>query len=100
MGLGIAFPTGRVSTETDHAQSMVLAPKLATLAARFPDVALEVTTTQFGRSELVAEGYDAGIHLGESIQRDIVAVRVSADQRIAVVGSPAYFASNPAPESP
>ena len=79
---------------------MVLAPKLATLAARFPDVALEVTTTQFGRSELVAEGYDAGIHLGESIQRDMVAVRVSADHRIAVVGSPAYLPRIRSPLSP
>jgi hypothetical protein len=45
-------------------------------------------------------GFDAGIHLGESIQRDMVAVRVSRDQRLAVVGSPDYFAAHPKPDSP
>lgn len=94
-------PSGRVRLlVTPLSASMVLAPKLATLAARFPEVVLEVTTTQFGRSELVAEGYDAGIHLGESIQRDMVAVRVSPDHRIAIVASAEYFASNPPPRSP
>ena len=94
-------PSGRVRLlVTPLSASMVLAPRLATMAERFPDVALEVTTTQLGRAELVAEGYDAGIHLGESIQRDMVAVRVSRDHQIAVVGSPAYFASHSPPRSP
>ena len=79
---------------------MVLAPKLVPFARRFPDIVLEVTTTQEGRTELVAAGFDAGIHLGESIQRDMVAVRVSRDHRLAVVGSPGYFASHPKPNSP
>jgi DNA-binding transcriptional LysR family regulator len=61
---------------------------------------LEVTTTQQGPTELVAAGFDAGIHLGESIQKDMVAVRVSRDQRLAVVGSPDYFAAHPKPRSP
>ena len=59
---------------------MVLAPKLVPFNRRFPDIVLEITTTQEGRTELVAAGFDAGIHLGESIQRDMVAVRVSRDQ--------------------
>jgi DNA-binding transcriptional LysR family regulator len=79
---------------------MVLAPKLVPFARRFPDIVLDVTTTQEGRTELVAAGFDAGIHLGEAIQRDMVAVRVSRDQRLAVVGSPDYFASHPKPGSP
>jgi DNA-binding transcriptional LysR family regulator len=78
----------------------VLAPKLAAFGRRFPDIVLDVTTTQEGRTELVAAGFDAGIHLGESIQRDIVAVRVSRDQRLAVVGSPDYFTAHPKPSSP
>jgi len=85
---------------TPLSATMVLAPKLASFARRFPDVVLDVTTTQEGRTELVAEGFDAGVHLGESIQRDMVAVRVSRDQRLAVVGSPEYFASHPKPTSP
>jgi DNA-binding transcriptional LysR family regulator len=94
-------PVGRVRVlVTPLSAMMVLAPKLNEFARRFPEITLEVTTTQQGRSELVAEGFDAGIHLGESIQRDMVAVRVSRDQRLAVVGSPAYFERCPKPRSP
>jgi DNA-binding transcriptional LysR family regulator len=94
-------PTGRVRLlVTPLSSAMVLAPKLVAFARRFPDIVLDVTTTQEGRTELVASGFDAGIHLGESIQRDMVAVRVSRDQRLAVVGSPEYFALHPKPSSP
>jgi DNA-binding transcriptional LysR family regulator len=96
-----ARPTGRLRLlVTPLASAMVLAPNLAAFARRFPDIVLEVTTTQEGRSDLVGSGFDAGIHLGESIQRDMVAVRVSRDQRLAIVGSPEYFASHPKPKSP
>jgi DNA-binding transcriptional LysR family regulator len=94
-------PAGRVRLlVTPLAATMVLAPKLVQFNRRFPDIVLEITTTQEGRTELVAAGFDAGIHLGESIQRDMVAVRVSRDQRLAVVGSPEYFAAHPKPTSP
>jgi DNA-binding transcriptional LysR family regulator/antitoxin (DNA-binding transcriptional repressor) of toxin-antitoxin stability system len=94
-------PTGRVRLlVTPLSATMVLAPKLVSFARRFPDIVLDVTTTQEGRTELVAAGFDAGIHLGESIQRDMVAVRVSRDHRLAVVGSPDYFAAHPKPSSP
>ena len=94
-------PTGRVRLlVTPMSATMVLAPKLVAFAQRFPDIVLEVTTTQEGRTELVASGFDAGIHLGESIQRDMVAVRVSRDQRLAIVGSRDYFAAHPKPKSP
>ena len=94
-------PAGRIRLlVTPLSATMVLAPKLVPFARQFPDIVLDVTTTQEGRTELVAAGFDAGIHLGESIQRDMVAVRVSRDQRLAVVGSPSYFASHPTPNSP
>jgi DNA-binding transcriptional LysR family regulator len=94
-------PKGRVRLlVTPLSAAMVLAPKIAAFGRRFPDIVLEVTTTQEGRAELVATGFDAGIHLGESIQRDMVAVRVSHDQRLAIVGSPGYFASHPKPKTP
>jgi hypothetical protein len=94
-------PAGRVRLlVTPLAATMVLAPKLVPFNRRFPDIVLEITTTQEGRTELVAAGFDAAIHLGESIQRDMVAVRVSRDQRLAVVGSPQYFAAHPKPSSP
>src|SRR5947207_2162341 len=94
-------PTGRVRLlVTPLSATMVLAPKLVPFARRFPDIVLDVTTTQEGRTELVAAGFDAGIHLGESIQRDMVAVRVSRDHRLAIVASPGYFAEHPKPKSP
>ncbi len=94
-------PMGRVRLlVTPLSATLVLAPKLVPFARRFPAIVLDVTTTQEGRTELVAAGFDAGIHLGESIQRDMVAVRVSRDHRLAVVGSPEYFASHPEPTSP
>ena len=94
-------PRGRVRLlVTPLSAAMVLAPKLAEFGRRFPDIVLEVATSQEGRTELVVAGFDAGITLGESIQKDMVAVRVSPDQRLAVVGSPEYFASHPTPKTP
>ena len=94
-------PRGRVRLlVTPLSSAMVLAPKLAEFGRRFPDIVLEVATSQEGRTELVVAGFDAGITLGESIQKDMVAVRVSPDQRLAVVGSPDYFKSHPTPRTP
>jgi DNA-binding transcriptional LysR family regulator len=82
------------------AATMVLAPKLGAFARAYPDVILDVTTTNEVRVDLVAGHFDAGIHLGEFIERDMIAVRVSPDQRAAIVGAPAYFATHPTPKSP
>src|SRR5580765_8104702 len=94
-------PAGRVRLVVSPlAASMVLAPKLGRFARAYPDVVLDVTTTNAMRLDLVAGHFDAGIHLGEFIERDMIAVRVSADQRAAIVGAPAYFAAHPKPRSP
>src|SRR5262245_27542232 len=94
-------PAGRVRLVVSPlAATMVLAPKLGQFAREYPDVVLDVTTTNEGRFDLVAGGFDAGIHLGEFIERDMIAVRVSPDQRAAIVGSPRYFESHPKPASP
>jgi DNA-binding transcriptional LysR family regulator len=78
--------------------ALVLQPRLAAFLAAFPDIRLEVSFEE--GVDLVSAGFDAGIHLGETIGRDMIAVRVSEDQRIAVVGSPAYFAKHPRPKHP
>jgi DNA-binding transcriptional LysR family regulator len=94
-------PAGRVRLlVTRLSAAMVLAPKLRQFARDYPDVVLDVSTTLEHRVDLVAAHFDAGIHLGEFIERDMVAVRVSRDQRLAIVGSPGYFASHPKPDSP
>ena len=94
-------PAGRVRLVVSPlAAAMVLAPKLGAFAHAYPDVVLDVTTTNEMRLDLVAGHFDAGIHLGEFIERDMIAVRVSADQRAAIVGAPAYFDAHPKPKSP
>jgi DNA-binding transcriptional LysR family regulator len=93
-------PAGRVRLLMPrYAIPTVLSTKLVQFARQYPDITLEVTTDD-SRLDLIAAGFDAGIHLGEYIQQDMVAVRVSPDHRPAIVGSPDYFASHPVPKSP
>ena len=88
-------PAGRVRLVLPRsAVRMVLLPKLERFTRAYPDVVLEITTSN-DPTDLVASEFDAGIHIGEFIQRDMIAVRVSADLRLAVVGSPEYFTQHP-----
>jgi DNA-binding transcriptional LysR family regulator len=77
----------------------VLMPKLVRFAAEYPEVLIEVTSAN-DPIDIVANGYDAGVQIGEYIHRDMIAVRVSEDLRLAVFGTPAYFKSHPAPRVP
>lgn len=63
------------------------------------EASLEVLAND-GMIDIVAQGFDAGIRLGEHVQRDMVAVRVTPELRTAIVGSPGYFATHPAPRTP
>jgi DNA-binding transcriptional LysR family regulator len=78
----------------------ILSPKLAKFARDYPEVELDITSVDDTRRDLVAGRFDAGIHLGEFLQRDMVAVKVTGEQRAAVVASPAYFESHPKPKTP
>ena len=77
----------------------VLQPRLAAFLAEYPDIKVEICVDD-RLANLVADGFDAGIHLGETIGREMVGVRVSDDQRLAVVGSPTYFARREKPKHP
>src|SRR5436305_10804371 len=77
----------------------LLAPKLAKFTRDYPDVVLDITADD-SRLDIVAGGFDAGIHFGEYIQKDMIAVRVSKDHRAAIVGAPSYFKSHPKPKTP
>ena len=93
-------PSGRIRLIMPRtAIVMVLLPKLAAFARTFPEIVLEVTSSN-DPVDLVAGQYDAGVQLGEFIQRDMIAARVTKEMRLAVVGSPAYFKSNPIPRHP
>src|SRR4029078_1814623 len=94
-------PAGRVRLVVSPlAATMVLAPKLGAFAHAYPDVMLDVTTTTEMRLDLVAGHFDAGIHLGEFIKRDMIAARVSPAQRAAFVASRGFFALHAKPKSP
>ncbi len=93
-------PAGRIRLLVPRlAAREVLAPRLGQFARDYPDVLLDVTTDD-SRMDIVAAGFDAGIHFGEYIEKDMIAVRVSQDHRPAIVGSPEYFKSHPRPKSP
>jgi DNA-binding transcriptional LysR family regulator len=93
-------PTGRIRLIIPRtAANMVLLPKLARFARTYPEIVLEVTSS-YDPVDLVAGEYDAGVQIGEFIQRDMIAVRVSKDLRLAVVGSPEYFKARKIPRTP
>jgi DNA-binding transcriptional LysR family regulator len=78
----------------------LLSPKLAKFAREYPDVLLDIVSEDDTRRDLVAGRFDAGIHLGEFLQRDMVAVKVTGEQRAAIVAAPTYFDSHPKPKTP
>jgi DNA-binding transcriptional LysR family regulator len=94
-----AKPAGRVRLLVPRFAHSVIAPKLGELARRYPDIILDVTTDD-SRRDIVADHFDAGIHFGEYIQKDMIAVRVSPDHRPAIVASPEYLRSRPKPTLP
>ncbi len=77
----------------------VLAPKLGAFAAAFPEIVLEIVIED-RFSDVVEGGFDAGIRLGESLQRDMIAVRIGPSMRGAAVAAPGYFETRPRPERP
>ncbi|WP_416397386.1 LysR family transcriptional regulator [Allohahella sp. A8] len=93
-------PAGTIRiTCSDDAIELYLRPKLAEFLKTYPDITLELFV-DYGFTNVVEERFDAGIRLGEAISKDMIAARISPDWRLAVVGSPAYFAQCPPPETP
>lgn len=93
-------PAGLVRINSSlHAAREILYPKLAPLMARYPDVRIEIAVDQ-KFTDIVEERFDAGVRLGESIEKDMIAVRIGPDMRMLVVGSPAYFATHERPRTP
>lgn len=93
-------PAGKLRiTAGEHAAITRLQPVLATLLPDNPDLSIEVIV-DYGLTDIVAEGYDAGVRLGQQVAKDMIAMRIGPDMRMAVVGSPAYFAKHPQPVIP
>jgi len=93
-------PAGIVRVSTGaHAADTVLWPALERLLPEYPDITVELGLDQ-GLTDIVAERFDAGVRLGEQVGKDMIAVRIGPDLRVAVVGAPAYFAGRTRPEAP
>jgi DNA-binding transcriptional LysR family regulator len=93
-------PAGTVRiTTVEHAAETILWPALAKLLAEYPDLNVEIIT-DYGLIDIVAERYDAGVRLGEQVDKDMIAVPIGPDLRIAVVAAPSYFDGRRPPLTP
>jgi len=93
-------PAGTIRiTAGEHPAKTILWPTLATLLPRYPDVKMEIVI-DYGLTDIVAAHYDAGVRLGEQVAKDMIAVRIGPDMRMAVVGAPSYFETHARPKQP
>ncbi len=93
-------PAGTIRITTgEHAADTILWPKLAKLLPKYPDIKIEIVIDN-GLIDIVAERYDAGIRLGEQVAKDMIAVRIGPEMRMAAVASPSYFAKRSQPKVP
>ena len=93
-------PAGTIRiTATDYAADTILWPKLAKFLRQYPDIKVEIII-DYGLVDIVAERFDAGVRSGEQVAKDMIAVRIGGDMRIAVVGAPTYFKEHPEPRRP
>lgn len=93
-------PAGTVRiTAQDHAISTVLWPRLQPLLAEYPDIQVELSV-DYGLIDIAAQRFDAGVRLGDRVDKDMIALRISPDIRMTIVGSPAYLASRNVPTTP
>jgi DNA-binding transcriptional LysR family regulator len=93
-------PSGTIRITThEHAMEAVLWPALVKLLPDYPDIRVE-PVIDYGLTDIVAERYDAGIRSGELVAKDMIAVRIGPDMRMAVVGASSYFATRKRPRTP
>src|SRR6266481_9702432 len=93
-------PAGTIRiTAMECAADAILLPKLAKLMREHPDIKVEIII-DYGLTDIVAERYDAGVRSGEQVAKDMIAVRVGPDMRMAVVGAPSYFRRRSEPKKP
>jgi len=93
-------PSGTIRiTATEFAIDAVLLPKLAPVLKEYPDIKVEMIV-DYGLTDIVAQQYDAGVRSGEQVAKDMIAVRIGPDMRMAVVGAPSYFKKRAEPRRP
>ena len=93
-------PAGTIRINAiDYVADTILWPKLAKFLRQYPDIKVEVTI-DYGLTDIVAQRYDAGVRSGEQVAKDMIAVRIGPDMRMAVVGAPSYFRKRSEPKRP
>jgi DNA-binding transcriptional LysR family regulator len=93
-------PAGSIRiAASEHAAHSVIWPALEKLLPDYPDIQVELDIEP-GLTDIVGERFDAGVRIGEQVAKDMIAVRIGPDLRMAVVGAPAYFAARPKPRMP
>jgi DNA-binding transcriptional LysR family regulator len=93
-------PAGTIRISAgEHATNTILRPALAKFLPAYPDIKVEIAVDH-RMIDIVAERYDAGVRNGEQVAKDMIAVRIGPDMRMAVVGNASYFAKRPAPKKP
>ncbi|MEI6559694.1 MAG: LysR substrate-binding domain-containing protein [Rhodospirillaceae bacterium] len=93
-------PAGNIRIVSgEHAADTILWQTLAKVLPVYPDITVEVTI-DYGLTDIVAERYDAGIRFGEQVEKDMIALRIGPDMRMAVVGTPGHFARQARPMTP
>lgn len=93
-------PSGSIRlTLSDHALESVVWPKLKSVLSTYPDIGVELILDSTFRN-IVEESFDAGVRLGESVEKDMIAVRIGPDWRLVAVASPGYFATHGTPQHP
>lgn len=93
-------PAGNIKiTCSDDAAEQLIMPVLPGFFKEFPEITVEIAI-DYGFTNIVEQRFDAGIRLGESISRDMIAVRLGPDWRLSLVAAPSYFESRPIPAHP
>ena len=93
-------PAGSVRiTAGEHAAVAVIWPAVETLLPGYPDIKVEIVIDH-GFTDIVAERFDAGVRLGEEVDKDMIAVPIGPEMRMAVIGTPSYFSRHPKPLTP
>lgn len=93
-------PAGTIRiTADEYAARAILWPVVHRLLASYPDLRIEIMS-DYGLRDIVGEGYDAGVRLGGMVAKDMVAVPIGPDQRMAAVATPGYFANRGRPKTP
>jgi DNA-binding transcriptional LysR family regulator len=93
-------PAGTIRiTAIDHVVDAILWPRLKKFLQQYPDIKVEITI-DYGLTDIVAERYDAGVRGGEQVAKDMIAVRIGPDMRMAVVGAPSYLRGRSEPARP